>query len=130
MPNLDTLMAAQTPLFLTTFGKPVKARYYPDATPSTYKEIYVILAPLQDQQLDEGSPDLQYVAQTMLFSTRNNTEGHTNPICHGDATNTGGGDKVKFSDDSYATEWNVKEIRMNRAGMAEVVIENNPGAIN
>ena len=129
MPNVDTLMAGVTPKFIATFGKTVNARYYPDSDPNNYVEFKVILQPLQDQRLDEGAVDLQYVGQAMLLSTRNNTEGRTSIVCHGDAANVGGGDRVKFDDDSYATFWNVQEILMNRAGMAEVRIVNNPGAI-
>lgn len=129
MPNLDTLMAGVTPKFLATFGKPVVARYYPDSNPSSYVEFKVILQPLQDQRLDEGAVDLQYVGQEMMLSTRDNVEGRTTIVCHGDATNVGGGDRVKFSDDNYATFWNVQEVLMNRAGMAAVRIVNNPGAI-
>lgn len=130
MPNVDTLMAAETPKFLSAFGQSVKARYYTDADPNNYTEYTLILVPPQDQQLDEGAVDLQYTAQEAMLSVRGNGEGPATIVCHGDTANQNGGDRVKLPDDNYTAFWHVSEVTMVRAGMAQIRIVNNPGAID
>lgn len=128
MPNVDTLMAGETPKFLSAFGQSAAARYYTDADPNNYTEYTLILLPPQDQRLDEGNTELQYIAQEALLSVRTG-EGPSTIVCHGDVTNQNGGDRVKLPDDSYATFWNVVEVTMVRAGMAQIRLVNNPGAM-
>lgn len=120
-------MADVTPKFLATFGQSTKARYYPDADPNNYTEYTLILQPPQDQRLEEGNVELQYIAQEALISVRSG-EGPTTIVCHGDAANASGGDRVKLPDDGYTIFWNVSEVMMLRAGMAQIRIVNNPGA--
>lgn len=130
MPSLESLMAETVGHDMRQF-KTDTVRYYPDASQASpgvytvYDEMDGVVNPQEDQNLNEGNADLQFDALILNVPASDVAA----PICHGDAANLNGGDRVKLSRDSYASFWFVKRILSKAGGELQLMIVDNGGAI-
>lgn len=131
MPTADNFMRSTVPHTLRQM-KTDTVKYLPDGAadiPANWKSIDGIVSPAEDQNLNEGNPALQFGGLILDISNRSNTEGNIVTVCHGEAGNITGGDRVQLSRDNYVTTWNVKRLLSTAAGMNTLFIVDNPGAI-